>query len=161
MTTAHHLGPHTRGAGNPIEEIHMTTKAHDALDEIRDRIDRLEARANAVEAKVQQLKSAQHALAAELAEDQQAFTDAMHAYLDDFKEFSERLSEKAETLRGNSREQAEAAIGDIRQSQTAVAERLAKVRHVSAERWHDGKESVAAARAELERKADAARKKFE
>jgi hypothetical protein len=149
----------------PIEEIHMTTKAHDPLDEIRDRIDRLVARAYTAEAKVQQLetrlKSAQHALAAELAEDEQAFTDAMHAYLDDFKEFSARLTEKAETLHGHSREQAEAAIGDIRQTQSAVAERLANVRQVSAERWRDGKESVAAARAELERKADAALKKFE
>ena len=48
----------------------MTTKAHDPLDEIRDRIDRLVARAHTAEAKVQQLetrlKSAQQALAAEL-----------------------------------------------------------------------------------------------
>ena len=103
----------------------MTTKADNPLDEIRDRIDRLEARAHTAEAKVQQLetslKSARHALAAELAENEQAFTDAMHARRDEFK----------------------------------------KARDVSAERLRDGKESVAAARAELERKADAARKKFE
>jgi chaperonin cofactor prefoldin len=72
-----------------IEEMHMTTKAHSPLDEIRDRIDRLEARVHTAEAKVQQLetslKSAGHALAVELAENERAVTDAMHARRDEFK----------------------------------------------------------------------------
>lgn len=103
---------------------------------------------DAADAKVEQLhtrvKAAEHALAAELAEDRQAFTDAINAYLDDFKELSEELNQKAKTLTGSAREQAEAAISDMRQSRDAVAERLAQARTASGERWRESKASVAA-----------------
>lgn len=119
---------------------------------------------DAADAKVEQLhtrvKAAEHALAAELAEDRQAFTDAINAYLDDFKELSEELNQKAKTLTGSAREQAEAAISDVRRSRDAVAERLAQARTASGERWRETEASVAAARAELERKADTAMKKI-
>jgi hypothetical protein len=119
---------------------------------------------DAADAKVEQLqtrvKAAEHALSAELAEDRQAFTDAINAYLDDFKELSEELNQKAKTLTGNAREQADAAIGDLRRSWDAVAEWVTQVRTASGERWRESKASVATARAELERKADAAIKKI-
>lgn len=118
----------------------------------------------AADAKVEQLqtrlKAAEKALAAELAEDRQAFTDAINAYLDDFKELSEELNQKAKTLSGSAREQADAAISDVRRSRDAVAEQVAQARAASDERWRESKASVAAARAELERKADAAMKKI-
>ena len=203
----------------PTEEVPMSIKTDNRLDEMRERIGELEAKAqaagdrakqwitgqvealrqheaaaraaareaheartenvaahaeaaeaklrqvdDAADAKVEQLqtrvKAAEHALAAELAEDRQAFSDAMHAYQEDFKELSAELNEKAKTLSGNAREQADAAISDMRRSRDAVAERVAQARTASDERWRESKASVAAARAELERKADAAMKKI-
>ena len=63
-------------------------------------------------------------------------------------------------MTGSAREQADAAISDIRRSRDAVAERLAQVRTASGERWRESKASVAAARAELERNADEAMKEL-
>jgi hypothetical protein len=174
----------------------MSIKTDSRLDEVRERIDELDAKAQAagdgakqsikgqVEAlrqheaaaraaareaheartqKVEQLqtrvKAAEHALTAELADDRQAFSDAMHAYQEDFKALSAELNEQAKTLSGNAREQADSAISDMRRSRDAVAERLAQARTAPGERWRESKASVAAARAELERKADAAMKK--
>ena len=164
----------------------MNTKIEGRLDEMRRRIDALEAKGQAAhgsakasiegevravrehveaaDAKVEllrtRLESAEHAVAAELAEDRQAFSDAMQAYLDDFKGLSAKLSDRSKSLAGSAREQSDAALSDIRQSRDAVAERLGQVHAASGERWRDGKASVAAARAELERKADAAMKKL-
>ncbi len=119
---------------------------------------------DAADAKVEQLqkrlRSAEHALAAELAEDRQAFSDAMNAYLDDFRELSAELNEKAKTQAGAARGQADAAVSDIRRSRDAVAERVVQARTASDERWRESKAAVAAARAELERKADEAMKKL-
>ncbi len=144
-------------------------EAHEA------RMENVAAHADAAEAKLQQadaaadakveqlqtrLKSAEHALAAELAEDRQTFSDAMQGYLDDFKRLAAELHEKAKTMSGTAREQAEAAISDIRRRRDAVAEQLAQVSAASGERWRESKASVAAARAELERKADEAMKKL-
>jgi chromosome segregation ATPase len=121
---------------------------------------KLEAADDTADAKIEQLQTrleaAEHAVSAELAEDRQSFSDAMQAYLDDFNQLSTELHAKA----GSAREQADAAIGDIRQSRDAVAERLAQTRTASGERWRESKASVAAARAELERKADAAMEKL-
>ena len=146
----------------------LEAKAHTAGDgakqSINGQVEALRQAADAADAKVEQLqtrvKAAEHALSAELAEDRQAFTDAINAYLDDFKELSEELNQKAETLTGNAREQADAAIGDVRRSWDAVAERVTQARTASDERWRESKASVAEARAELERKADAAMKKI-
>ena len=85
--------------------------------------------------------------------------DAMYAYLDDFTEFSDRL--KAKTMGGPAREEAEDAVSAIRRRHFRVVQRLAEVRHASGDRWSERKESVAAARAELERKAEAALKTFD
>jgi hypothetical protein len=144
-------------------------EAHEA------RVQKLEAHADAADAKLEQLdeaadakveqlqarfKAAGHAIDAELAEDRQAFGDAMHAYQDDFKELSETLTAKAKSLTGAAREQADAAISDIRRGRDAVAERVEQVQTASVEEWHERKAAVAAARGELERKADEAMKKF-
>jgi hypothetical protein len=175
----------------------MSIKTDNPLDEMRERIDELEAKAQAAgegakqsikgqvealrqhesaaraaareahEARTQnveqlqtRVKAAEHALTAELADDRQAFSDAMHAYQEDFKELSAELNQKAKTMTGSARQQADEAISDIRRSRDAVAERVEHVRTASGERWRESKASVAAARAELERKADAAMKKI-
>lgn len=121
---------------------------------------KLEALDGAADAKIEQLqtrvKAAEDALAAELAEDRQGFSEAMQAYLDDFHQLSDELHEKAGSARG----QADAAIAEIKRSQDVVAERLAQTRTASGDHWRESKASIAAARAELERKADAAMDKL-
>ena len=149
------LRQHEAAARAAAREAHEATTAH---------AEAAEAKLRQADAKVEELqtrlKTAEDALTAELAEDRQAFTDAMNAYLDDVKQFSAQLNEKAKTMSGSAREQAEAAIADIRRSRDAVAERVAHVRTASGERWRESKASVATARAELERKADEAMKKL-
>jgi hypothetical protein len=87
--TTHNADGETRHPESTNEEAHMSTNADNRLDEMRDRIDRLQASARNVEAKVQQLesslKSVDHAVAAELAENRQAFADAIHAHREDLK----------------------------------------------------------------------------
>jgi hypothetical protein len=60
----------------------------------------------------------------------------------------------------NGREQAEAAISDLRERRNAVAERLADVRSTAGNGWPEQKERIGAARDELERKADELSAKF-
>ena len=66
----------------------MSTSTDRRLDEMRDRIDGLQASAQKVEAKVQQLESrlkrVDHAVAAELAEHRQAFAVAIRAHREGF-----------------------------------------------------------------------------
>lgn len=121
------------------------TKNH-RVEEIRDHINDLDT----------QLKTAQHALAAELAEDKKAFTDAMEADLDDWDKFLDRLDAKAAAKSGSARKQAEAAVGDLRRSKNNVATRLAEVREASGDRWTERRKAVTAARVELEKKVDKA-----
>jgi hypothetical protein len=157
------LRDHEAAARTAAREAHEARKqsvvAHTAA--ASDKIDQLD---EAADAKVEQLRtrvaSAEHALAAELAEDRQSFTDAMNAYLNDFKELSGELSEKAKTKAGSARDQAKAAISEIQRRRDTVAERVEQARTASGERWRESKASVAAARAELERKADEAMKKL-
>ena len=84
---------------------------------------RTAARRRRADAKVEQLqtrlKAAEHALAAELAEDRQAFSDAMHAYLDDFKALG-RAEREGQDPGRERREQADSAISDVRRSRDAV-----------------------------------------
>ena len=93
--------------------------------------------------------------------DKQAFSGAMDAYLQDLKDLSAKLHEQAGGMAGTVREQADAAIADIGRGRDALAERLPHARTASGGRWRESKVSIAAARAELERKVDDAMKKFE
>lgn len=161
----------------------MSTTTDDRRAAARERVDRLQAKArelssehaaaakakagkldDAARAKVEllqtQRKSVEHALTAELAEDKQAFIDAMQGYVDDVKALSDKLSQRATTMTGAARERIDAAIADVRRGRDTVAERMAQVREQSGDRWRETKESVAAERAELERKADDALKKL-
>ncbi len=83
-------------------------EAHDA------KVAEISEHAHAAEDKLEQLdtrvKEAEHALAAELAEDKQAFIKAMEADLADFKESFSQLEAKA----GSARERAQSEIGTAR-----------------------------------------------
>jgi chromosome segregation ATPase len=107
----------------------MSIKTNDRLDEMRQRIDALRARAQAADAKIERLnaaaeatveqldarlKAVEHALAAELAENREDLNDAMDAYVDDFWELSRALRPSSATRLGQEREQSEAAIRDLR-----------------------------------------------
>ena len=120
----------------------------------------LDQHAAAADDKLRQLetraRNAEHALAAELAEDKKTFTDTMEADLDEFDAFFKRLEAQASAKTGTAREQAEAAISELRRSKNAVVERLAEVREASGEEWRERKKKVTAARVELEQKVDKA-----
>jgi hypothetical protein len=107
------------------------------------------------------LGAAEHALAADVAEDDRAFTDAMKGYLDDVRAFFARLEAKAGTKTGAAQQQAEDAVSDARHSKETLAKHLAELRESSGERWHEQKRHVAATRAELERKLEEAWRKLE
>ena len=68
--------------------------------------------------------------------------------------FLERLQATAATRAWNAREQAEAAIGDVRSRRIAVDERLAQARAAAREAWQEQRTRIGAARDELEQKAD-------
>ena len=107
------------------------------------------------------VKTAEHALAAELAEDKKGFSDAMQAYVDAANELPDHLAEYGNALAGDYRDAAEADASDLRRSRDTVAERLAELREAGGDRWRDSRKSVSAARAEHDRKADEAIKKVQ
>ena len=63
-------------------------------------------------------------------------------------------------MAASAREQAEAAISELRDSRDRLAARVAEVREASGEQWRDGKKDVDAARVKLEQKLDDVWKKF-
>jgi len=74
--------------------------------------------------------------------------------------FLERMQAAAATRTGKAREQAEAAISDLRQLRLTVSERLAQMRDSSGAAWDEHEEKLAAAREELQRKANELSTKF-
>jgi hypothetical protein len=111
-----------------------------------------------VEGKLVQLRArlavAENSLAADLAADRSAFAAAVDSELRGLDAYLERLQTQAATQSGESREHAEAAIGDLRKRRVALAERIARVTQSSGDAWQQHKQDIAAARAELERRAD-------
>jgi colicin import membrane protein len=175
----------------------MTTKSAQRVDEIRERVNKLEAKANAAgaetkesmqgriaalrqqeasaraavreradaaDAKVDELgtrlRAAEDGLAADLAENRDDFRERMQAYLDDVDQLDHKLEARAKELQGAARSDADARIADLQRSREKVAARFAEQRDAAGERWREGRQSVAAARAELERNADEALKKL-
>ena len=111
-----------------------------------------------VEGKLVQLKSrlavAENSLAADLAADRSEFAAAVESELRSLGAYLERLQTQAAGQSGESREHAEAAIGDLRKRRVALAERVARFTPASGDAWQQHKQDLAAARAELERQAD-------
>jgi len=111
-----------------------------------------------LEARLAQLKTrldiAERSLAADLSHRRDRFTAAVEAELSGWDTYVERLQTTAATRARKAREQAEVAISDLRRRRIAVDEQLTRVRDAAGSAWKEQRERVAAARDELEEKAD-------
>jgi hypothetical protein len=88
---------------------------------------------------------------ADVAEDVGTFVDAVTAELHDWDVHIERLQLRAATTAGSGRQQAEAAISELRRRRNVLGERIGDVRSASGEEWRGSRKRVRAARDELER----------
>jgi hypothetical protein len=126
------------------EKASVRAAVRTAPEEVDDRLAQLQAR----------LGVAEHSLAADVSADRGAFEAAVEAELHSWDDYFERLQTTAATRAAKAREQAEAAIRELRTSRLAVAERLDEADAGPADGWQEQKARVTAAREELERKAD-------
>ena len=110
-----------------------------------------------VEKKLGQLKTrldvADHSLAADASDDWATFAAAVEAELDSWDTYLERLQASVAAKAWKAREQAEAAIGDVRSRRIAVGEHLAHGRDSAGAASQEARKRITAARDELERKA--------
>ena len=132
------------------QEASARAAAKDRVDAFEEKFEQFEAR----------LHVAQSSVAAELSHDWRTFADAVEDELHGWDNYFERLQAQAAWRATSAREQAEAAISDLRRRRNAVAARLAEVRSASAEGWEAQKTLIETARDELERKADELSAKF-
>jgi hypothetical protein len=102
------------------------------------------------------LRVAQSAVAADLTDSRQKFTDAVEDELHEWDTYFERLQTQTALRAASTRERAEAAIRELRRRRNDVAERLSEIRAraASGEAWDEQKQRLEAARDELEREAD-------
>ena len=111
-----------------------------------------------VEEKLGQLKTrlsvAEQSLTADMSDGWGSFAEAVEDELRSWDTYLERLQATDATRAWKAREQAEAAIGDIRSRRIAIDERLAQARGAVGDGCEEQRNRVTAARDELERKAD-------
>ena len=143
-----------------------TTTIEEQLAAVRNRIERLHSSAPTprlrrhrdvvadIEQRLAQLKTrldvAERSLAADASGDWDTFAVAVAAELESWDTYLERLQATVATRAWHAREQAEAAIGEVRSRRLAVGERLAQ----------GARERVVEARDELEQQADELSAKF-
>jgi predicted nucleic acid-binding Zn-ribbon protein len=163
-----------------------TTTIDDQIAEVRRRVDRLPARAQAaaprirrhldalhqeeaavraavrrapdeVEEKLGQLRTrldvAEHSLEADASEDWETFVAAVEAELQSWDTYLERLQTSVAARAWKAREQAEAAIGDVRSRRIALGERLVQMRDSDDAAAQEAMKHITASRDELEQKA--------
>jgi hypothetical protein len=116
----------------------------DLMDDVEQKLAQLRAR----------LDVAERSLAADASGDWATYAAAVTAELEGWDTHLERLQTTVATRDWHSREQAEAAIRDVRSHRIAVDERLAQARDAAGIGWPQQRERVGAARGELEQKAD-------
>jgi hypothetical protein len=126
------------------EEASVRDAARHAPDEVEEQLGQLKTR----------LHVAEHSLAADVSDDWATFAAAVEAELHSWDAYLERLQTSVAEKAWKAREQAEGAIGDVRSRRIAVDERLAQARDAAGDAWQKQRERIAAARDELERKAD-------
>jgi hypothetical protein len=114
----------------------------DSTEEVDEKLAQLDKR----------VEMAQHALAAELAEDEKSFTHAMRAHLDDLEALLDRLRAKAATKPRGPREEAEAMIGDLRATRHVTEQCLDELHEASGERLREEKTAATRERAALDRR---------
>jgi hypothetical protein len=126
------------------QEASTRAAAQRAADGLEEKFEQFEAR----------LRVAQSSAAADLAGNRQVFADAVDDELHKWDAYFERLQAQAALRAATTRDHAEVAISELRRRRNEIAAHLDDVRTASAEGWDEQKQRFAAARAELERKAD-------
>jgi hypothetical protein len=117
-------------------------------------------RAAAADERLEQLENelelAEHRMAAELAATQEELRAAIEAELRRWDAHLDRMQLKAAAKSGAAREQAEAAIADLRLRRVSIDKSLSEVGASTGDGWRDAKARVLAELDELKRRADAA-----
>jgi hypothetical protein len=126
------------------QEAVVLAAVREAPDEVEEKLGQLKTR----------LAVAERSLAADISADWPSFAVAVDEELRSWDTYLERLQATAATRAWKAREQAEAAIGDVRRRRIAVDERLAQGRAAAREAWPEQRKRIGAARDELEQKAD-------
>jgi hypothetical protein len=126
------------------QEASARENVQQAADGLEEKFEQFEAR----------LRVAQSSVAADLAGNRQAFADAVEDELDKWDTYFERLQAQTALRAATTREHAESAITELRRRRNDIAVRLDDARTASTDAWAEQKERLAAARRELERKAD-------
>ena len=125
------------------DEAAVRAAVSQAPDEVEEKLGRLRTR----------LAVAEHSLAADLSDDWGTFAAAVEAELRVWDAYLERLQTSVAAKAWKAREQAEAAIGDVRGRRIAVGERLAQTRDPAGATSQEARKHITAARDELEQKA--------
>ena len=132
------------------QEAAVRAAAHDGTEAFEERFQQFEAR----------LHVAESSLTADLAEDRKQFADAVENELHSWDTYFERLQAQTAMRAASAREQSETAISDLRRRRNILAEQLADGRTASGEAWDEQKQRIAAARDDLERRADEVSARF-
>jgi DNA anti-recombination protein RmuC len=125
------------------EEAAVRAAARHAPDEVEEKLGRLRTRADVAE----------HSLEADAAEHWETFVAAVEAELQSWDTYLERLQTSVAAKAWKAREQAEAAIGDVRSRRIALGERLAQTRNTAGAAAAEARKHITASRDELEQKA--------
>jgi hypothetical protein len=125
------------------EEASVLATAHRAPDEVEEKLGQLKTR----------LAVAEHSLVADVSDDWETFAAAVEEELRGWDTYLERLQTSVAAKAWKAREQAEAAIGDVRSRRIAVGERLAQMRASAGAASQEARKRITAARDELEQKA--------
>ena len=124
------------------QEASARAAAHEGAEAFDEKFEQFEAR----------FRVAQSSLAADLADNHKKFADALENELHSWDTYFERAA--------SARELSESAISDLRRRRNTLAEQLAGARSASEDAWDEQKKRIAAARDDLERKADEVSAKF-
>ncbi len=132
------------------EEAAVRGAVRQAPDEVEEKLGQLTTR----------LDVAEHSLEADASDDWATFAAAVEAELHSWDTYLERLQTSVAAKAWKAREQAEAAIGDVRSRRIVVGERLAQARDSDGVASHEARKRITAAREELEQKAAELSTKF-
>ena len=126
------------------EGASVLAAARTAPDEVEEKLVRLKTR----------LAVAEHSAAADVSDDWATFAASVEGELRSWGTYLERLQASVASTTWTTRQQAEAAIGDVRSRGVAVYDQLAQTRGKVGADWQGPRNRVTAARNELEQKAD-------
>jgi hypothetical protein len=132
------------------EEASVRAATRDAPDEVVQKLAQLRSR----------LDIAEHSLTADVSEDWATYAAAVEEELRSWDAYLERLQTNVASKTWKAREQAEAAISDVRSRRIAVEERFAQALDGAGDGGQEHRRRVTAAREELAQKAHQLAKKF-